>query len=203
MKISTDTINATRQQEERKADEKKTSDRFSQLQKSKQEASQAKSAGGKGDVGRDAQLKSPQTSPDSQSANHLALGDLSSHLSLASATADAAKTAQSSAATPPQVDQLTNEIGHQIDVLKQGGKTEGVNITFDSKTLEGLQVQIRPQNGEMAIRFVTQSENVSNLLSKHTGELREALTSKGVKIRNITISSSGTPVAGRSGYASA
>jgi flagellar hook-length control protein FliK len=202
MKISTDSINATRQQDERKADEQKKSDRFSKLMKSKNEANQAKSSSGKSDAGNGAQQKSLQTSPDSQSVNPLALGDLSSHLSLASTTPDTAKASQASAATPPQVEQLTNEISHQIDVLKQGGKTEGVNITFDSKTLEGLQVQIRPQNGEMAIRFVTQSENVSNLLSKHTGELREALTSKGVKVRNITISSQNAPVIRRGGYAS-
>lgn len=201
MNISPATINAAEHQDERKAEAKKTSDKFSQLLKHKNEASQAKNSE-KGDAG-DAQLKSQHASSDSQHVNPPAPGDSTSALHLIPVTADAAKLSRSSAAHSPQVEQLTNEIGHQIDILKHEGKTEGVNITFDSKTLEGLQVQIRPRDGEMGIRFVTQSENVSNLLSKHTGELREALKSKGVKIGNITISSHSRPMIGRNGYAGA
>jgi flagellar hook-length control protein FliK len=56
----------------------------------------------------------------------------------------------------------------------------------------------------LGIRFVTQSDNVSKLLSRHTGELREALKSKGVRIRNIAISSTHTaPVMQRNGRAGA
>jgi flagellar hook-length control protein FliK len=199
MRISTESVNEARQSAEHRVDEQKTSDRFSQLLKSKNEKSQEKQAGNKGDGG-DAPQKDSYGAIDLQSMNSLGADASVSRTSTSSTAADPGKIAQPGASAPSQIEKLTTEMGHQIDIFKQGGKAEAVNITFDSKALEGLQVQIRQQDGELAIRFVTQSENVSGLLGHHTGELREALTSKGVKIRNITISAHATPVTRRNGY---
>lgn len=199
MRISADTVSETKQTDTRRSNDKKTSDRFSQLMKSKKEQSREQQHGNKGDAAPPKSSGSQETA-SSQSANVLGVNDPTSRVPELQ-TADIEKTAQSGAGTAFQVEKLATEIGQQIDLVKQAGKTEGVNITFDSKTLEGLQVQIRQQDGEMAIRFVTQSENVSNLLSRHTGELTEALTGKGVKIRNISIGSHGVPVMRRNGYA--
>jgi flagellar hook-length control protein FliK len=203
MRISAESVNEARQNAEHRADQHKTSDRFSQLLKSKNEKSQDKQAGNKGDGG-DAQQKNPLAALGSTSVNPVDADASASRFSQASTPADAGKIAQSAASAPPQIEKLITEMGHQIDILKQGGRAEAVNITFDSKTLEGLQVQIRQQDGELAIRFVTQSDNVSKLLSSHTGELREGLTSKGVRIRNIAISSAhSSPVMQRNGHAGA
>ncbi len=202
MRISTESVNEVRQNAEHRADEQKTSDRFSQLLKSKNEKSQEKQTGNKGD-GSDAQQKDSSGAIDSESTNSLSADASASRLSPSSTATETGKIAQPANSAPPQIGTLATEMGHQIDIFHQGGRAEAVNITFDSKTLEGLQVQIRQQDGELAIRFVTQSENVSNLLNHHTGELREALTSKGVKIRNITISAHSTPLMRRNGHASA
>ncbi|HEY4048474.1 MAG TPA: flagellar hook-length control protein FliK [Acidobacteriaceae bacterium] len=191
MRISAESVNQAKQNAEHRVDEKKTSDRFSQLLKSKTEKSKEKQVGSKEDGG-DAQKKNPLAGLDLASMNALAADASASRLPQPSVAADPGKIAQPGASVPPEIDRLTTEMGHQIDIFRQGGKAEALNITFDSKTLEGLQVQIRQQEGELGIRFVTQSDNVSKLLSRHTGELREALMSKGVKIRNIAISNART-----------
>jgi flagellar hook-length control protein FliK len=202
MRISTESVNEARQSAEHRADEQKTSDRFSQLMKSKNEKSQEKQSGNKDSGGEDQQKNLPGAI-DLQSMNSLGADASVSRTSTSSAAPDPGKIAQPGASAPPQIEKFATEMGDQIDIFKQGGKAEAVNITFDSKTLEGLQVQIRQQEGDLAIRFVTQSENVSNLLSHHTGELREALTSKGVRIRNITISAHATSVMRKNGHAGA
>ena len=89
----------------------------------------------------------------------------------------------------PHITSLITELGHQIDVMKMNGKTNAVNMTFNSNTLQGLHVQIRRQEGgEVSIRFVTQSDSVSKLLAQHTDQLRETLSQKGMNIKNISIS---------------
>lgn len=203
MRISTESVNEARQDADHRMDKQKTTDRFSQLLKNKNEKNQEKQVGSKGDSGN-AQQKDSSGASDLQSMNSLSADTSASRFSQSSTAADLGKIAQPVTSAPLQMEKLTTEIGHQIDLFKQGGKAEAVNITFDSKTLEGLQVQIRQQEGELAIRFVTQSDNVSNLLSRHTGELREALTSKGIRIRNIGISSAhASPVMRRSEHADA
>lgn len=194
MRNSIESVNQIRQKDDRWTNEQKTSDRFSQLLKSKK--NQEQQVGDKED-GDDGQQKSRSTTLDLLSDN--AAG---SSLPQSSTAADPARITQPATIASSQIEKLTAEIGHQIDIVKQGGRLESVNITFDSKTLEGLQVQIRQQDGEMAIHFVTQSDHVSNLLSRHTGELREALTSKGIRIRNIAVSNAhASPVRQRSGHA--
>lgn len=202
MKISAESVNEARQNEERRIDDQKTSDRFSQLLKSKDDKNQAQPQGGKADVA-DSSQKVAAADLDPASGD-LAVVDPSVARSSLSSAADAGKIAQPGTSALEQIEKLTTEISHQIDVFKQEGGAHAVNITFDSKTLEGLQVQIRQHDGEMAIRFVTQSDHVSKLLSHHTGELREALAGKGVRIGNIAITNPrNLPVMQRNGHAGA
>lgn len=190
MRITTESVSESARSARNRTDEQKTSDRFSQLLKSKKEESQANQTANKEDKVDAHQTVGPATL-DPLSANPLG-ADVGASFSQSSTTANAGKVAQSDASAASQIDKLGTEVSHQIEIVRQDGKAEAINITFDSKTLEGLQVQIRQQDGQLAIRFVTPSDNVSNLLSRHTGELQEALTSKGVKIRNIAISKSHT-----------
>lgn len=201
MRISTEPVNQIRQKADRWSNEQKTSDRFSQLLKSKNEKNQEQQVGDRED-GDDGRQKSRSSTFDLLSGNPAGTDAAASSLPQSSTAADPGRITQPATIASSQIEKLTAEIGHQIDIFKQGGRLESVNITFDSKTLEGLQVQIRQQDGAMAIHFVTQSDNVSNLLSGHTGELREALTSKGIRIRNIAVSSThASPVRQRSGHA--
>jgi len=203
MKISAESVNEARQNEERRIDDQKTSDRFSQLVKSKDDKNQTQPQGGKADVA-DSPSKGPAADADPGSGNLAAVDPSVARSSLSSGIPDAGKIAQPATSAPEQMEKLTTEISHQIDVFKQEGGAHAVNITFDSKSLEGLQVQIRQHDGEMAIRFVTQSDHVSKLLSRHAGELREALTGKGVRIGNIAITNPRhSPVMQRSGHAGA
>jgi flagellar hook-length control protein FliK len=203
MKISAESVNEARQNEERRVDEQKTSDRFSQLLKGKDDRSQGQQTASKAD-GADGQLKSPSIIAGAESGNLSGVDASVARTSVVPDPADAGKIAQPGSAAAAQIDKLTTEIGHQIDIFRQEGGAQAVNITFDSRTLEGLQVQIRQQDGELTIRFITQSDNVSKLLGRHTGELREALAGKGVRIGNIAITSTRhSPVLRRSEYAGA
>ncbi len=101
-------------------------------------------------------------------------------------TADTVKSAEPGAAAA-DIQALAAEVGAHIDLHGQSGTTQTLNMTFDSKTLQGLQVQIRRQDGEVAIHFIAQSDSVASLLKNHVSELRDTLTSKGVKVGLIAV----------------
>jgi flagellar hook-length control protein FliK len=189
MRISEQSINDARLNSDNRIDDQKTSNRFSQMLKSKDQKQREdeKDTKNKKDS-QDSHQNNSSVAAQPVPATPFIAGDSS-----LSTTSGPSKTSQSVASTPLQIEKLVTEMGHQIDIFKQDGTAGAINITFDSKTLEGLQVQIRQQDGQLAIRFVTQSDNVSNLLSQHTGELRDALANKGVKIRNIAVSNTLTP----------
>jgi flagellar hook-length control protein FliK len=178
MKIFERAINASAIKTDNPIEEQKRSDRFSQLLKSNDRKDQKNAK----DVRKNKQVPQVETmTPNS----------INPDPSLISASRDVVAPAQGDASKPEaansQIERLVNELGHQIDLFRVDGKTNAINITFSSKTLEGLHVQIRQQEGELAIRFVTQSDTVAKLISRHTDELRESLVGKGVKIRNIAI----------------
>jgi flagellar hook-length control protein FliK len=87
------------------------------------------------------------------------------------------------AATPaPQVlDGLVQEIA------VVAGKDPRVEIQFNSKTLEGLNVHIAKQGDEIAIRFLTASDSVARLLSQNTGQLTQSLQAKGIHVAPIQV----------------
>jgi hypothetical protein len=95
---------------------------------------------------------------------------------------------------PPDIQKLAEEFGHQIQLHQLGNKTQMVDITFHSKTLPGLKVQIQQSKGQLAIRFLSQSISTTQLLAKHTAHLQEALESKGLNIASITLAGSRYPM---------
>jgi flagellar hook-length control protein FliK len=111
------------------------------------------------------------------------------------------ETSRASATELSQIEELANELGAHIESSKEATGARMLNITFDSKTLEGLNVQIRQQGQDISIHFVTQSAHISELLHRHTAKLRNTLTKKNAKVTEIRISNSfsrGTPQ--RKGY---
>jgi hypothetical protein len=95
---------------------------------------------------------------------------------------------------PPDIQKLAQEFGHQIQLHQLGNKTQMVDITFHSKTLPGLKVQIQQSKGGLAIRFLSQSVSTTQLLAKHTASLQEALESKGLNVASITLAGSRYPM---------
>ena len=96
----------------------------------------------------------------------------------------------------PSEPKLAEEFGHQIELHQLGNKTQAVDITFHSKSLPGLKVQIRQTRGQLAIRFLSQSVSTTELLSKHTANLQEALEDKGLRVASITLAGSRYPTSG-------
>ena len=99
----------------------------------------------------------------------------------------------------PDINKLAAEIVRQFETLHYGGKVQGVNLTFNSEALQGLQVQIRQHQDDVAIRFVTNSESLSKLLTQNADRLRETLSQKGVRVKGIAVSAQAYGVLGRLG----
>jgi Flagellar hook-length control protein FliK len=99
-------------------------------------------------------------------------------------------------AVPPDIHKLVEEFGHQIQLHQLGSSTHTVDITFHSKTLPGLKVQIRRSKGQLAIRLLSQSISTTQLLAKHTAGLKETLENKGLNIASVTLSGSRYPMNG-------
>lgn len=93
----------------------------------------------------------------------------------------------SSANTPPQLHKLADELGQQIELHRTAASVRGIDITFHSRSMAGLQVQIREEKGELAIRFLAPSANSSLLLSRHSRDLKESLVNRGLRIRNVVV----------------
>jgi hypothetical protein len=93
-------------------------------------------------------------------------------------------------AVPQDIQKLAEEFGHQIQLHQVSNNAQVVDITFHSKTLPGLKVQIQHSKRQLAIRFLSQSVGTTQLLAKHTAGLREALESKGLNIASITLAGS-------------
>jgi flagellar hook-length control protein FliK len=169
---------------------KKSTDRFSQVYKKTEAHGKAP---GDDKAKGEAQAKKLSKDGSPASSTSLPLRNGGENSSTPPTPQEAQRSSKSGgSASSSQIHSLASEMSHHIEVFKQDGLTKGVNLTFDSKTLEGLQVQIRQQDGKMTIRFVTQSDSIAKLLSRHTDGLRDGLTSKGVSISNIAIARGGT-----------
>jgi Flagellar hook-length control protein FliK len=94
----------------------------------------------------------------------------------------------------PDIQKLAEEFGHQIQLRQLAGNSQMVDITFHSKTLPGLKVQIKQSKGQLAIRFLSQSISTTQLLAKHTASLQATLESKGLNIASITLAGSRYPM---------
>jgi flagellar hook-length control protein FliK len=87
-----------------------------------------------------------------------------------------------------QIQNIAGEIVSEIRSARNKDGSRSVEIEFDSKTLQGLQVMIREQQGTLSILFSTQSENVAALLNNHKPDLISALASDGFKTGSISTS---------------
>jgi flagellar hook-length control protein FliK len=90
--------------------------------------------------------------------------------------------------SPPQdIDRLTGEMVDEIQTFQSADGSRSIELSFNSRTLDGLQVTIQALGGELGIRFATQSEQVARLLSQHSDQLQQALEHRGLRVGGIKI----------------
>jgi hypothetical protein len=97
---------------------------------------------------------------------------------------DLAPSATATAAAAPDVRDLD---GLVQEIAAVAGTDPKVEIQFNSKTLQGLNVQIGKQRDEISIRFLTASDSVAQLLSTNTDRLSQALEAKGLHVAPIQV----------------
>lgn len=184
-------LTETQQQRQEKKDVQRSSDRFESLLDSqrrqqqkfdkvaeKSEKKQALELRNKAGFAPLAGLGEAANGVDSSSSRRVATGNIT----------------EPTPTIPPDIQKLAEEFGHQIQLHQLGNTTQMVDITFHSKTLPGLKVQIQQSKGQLAIRFLSQSISTTQLLAKHTARLQEALESKGLNIASISLAGSRYPV---------
>lgn len=89
-------------------------------------------------------------------------------------------------AKPPEIEQLASEIVERISVHRTGGAPV-IDIQFNAKTLAGLQVQVRSDQGAVAVNFLAPAPRIAKLLDNNLGKLRSALEEKGVRLAKIAV----------------
>jgi hypothetical protein len=75
----------------------------------------------------------------------------------------------------------------EIVVVTAPGNHASVDIQFDSRTLEGLHVQVRKTSDSVEVRFSTASEAVSRLLTANVDALTQALAQQGFAAPAVSV----------------
>jgi flagellar hook-length control protein FliK len=82
---------------------------------------------------------------------------------------------------------LTDNLVQEILVINRGSGSQEVHIQFDSKTMDGLRVQIQRENGVLSVKLMSQSDESAKLLSSNADQLAAALQAKGVQVATIQV----------------
>ncbi len=93
---------------------------------------------------------------------------------------------QSSAPTRSEAADIQALVQEILVVSKPDGQ-QSVEIQFNSKSLDGLNVKISQEQNQIAIRFSTASASVSELLSRNLDQLSDGLQRKGVQLAPIQV----------------
>jgi cytoskeletal protein RodZ len=188
----------TQQARQNRRDAQKSSDRFSSLLDS-----HTRQQSESDDVVRRADRAQTTKERETEALHpHSAVHDALSGVAASEAPVARVEVDEASAPaanTPAQVEKLAEELGHQIQLHRVSGNAHGIDITFQSRSLAGLQVQIREEKGKLAIRFLAPSASTSQLLSRHSQSLRDSLADRGLRIQNIVIANGHAPAASPGG----
>jgi hypothetical protein len=179
----------TQQQRQEKKDVQRSSDRFANmLDSQKKQQQQFDALANKANKEQALKLET-----NAETASSAAFEEVSARSGSSSAQIETSNLAAPTPTVPQDIQKLAEEFGHQIQLHQLGNKTQMVDIAFQSKTLPGLKVQIQHSKGRLAIRFLSQSVATTQLLAKHTANLKQALESKGLNIASITLAGSRYP----------
>jgi flagellar hook-length control protein FliK len=92
----------------------------------------------------------------------------------------------SSTPAASNIEHLATEIVDHISSREANG-AQVVEIQFNSKTLDGLRVDVRSQQGLVSVNFSTSAPHVTDLLNDNIGSLRSALETKGVRVARLRV----------------
>jgi len=90
--------------------------------------------------------------------------------------------------------EVIRNLVREILVVTEPRGRQTVDVQFNSTTLDGLRVRISREEDKIAIRFLTASAAVSDLLSRNADQLSEALQAKGLHVVPIQVELSAGPV---------
>lgn len=188
----------TQQTQQNRKDVQKSSDRFSRLldthAQQQRESDEVVRRADKAQMVKERETEVLHPGPAVQDAlPGVPAGDAS----IARVEVDKAKAP--AANTPAQIQKLAEELGQQIELHRVGGNAHGIDITFQSRSLAGLEVQIRQEKGKLAIRFLAPSTNTSRLLNRHSQSLKDSLANRGLRIENIVIANGHAPATSSGG----
>lgn len=79
----------------------------------------------------------------------------------------------------PASSRLLDRLGAEITAALCTKDIKEVQIQFDSKTLAGLQVSIRSEQGKLLVKMQASNSEVANLLERNSTDLVERLAEKG------------------------
>lgn len=79
--------------------------------------------------------------------------------------------------TVERITALATEISAKIEPAAVGP----VTIKFDAKTFDGLEVQISRERGQLAVRLVSQTPEVAQILTSNVENLRHRLEERGYR----------------------
>jgi flagellar hook-length control protein FliK len=71
--------------------------------------------------------------------------------------------------------------------LVTSDERQDIHIQFDSRTLEGLQIQISKEHGNVSLQFVTSSVEVERILHRNMDQLTNSLSQRGVNLSSNRI----------------
>ena len=103
----------------------------------------------------------------------------------------AEQTSAQASETTASIQNLSGEIVGELRSVGHEGGAHTIDIQFDSKTLDGLHVQLSAKADALSIRFDAESPQVGALLSERTQELTMALERKGFRVNGLVINTKG------------
>jgi len=86
-----------------------------------------------------------------------------------------------------RIQALSDEMVEKVQASKDATGNDQVDIQFNSRTLQGLQVNISRNDAGVSIRFNTDSDQISQLLSQNVQALSQALAAKGIDVGDIRV----------------
>jgi flagellar hook-length control protein FliK len=95
--------------------------------------------------------------------------------------------------------EVIRNLVREILVVTEPRGRQTVDVQFNSTTLDGLRVRISREDDKIAIRFLTASASVSDLLSRNAAQLSEALQAKGLHVVPIQVELRAAPVSMEAG----
>ena len=103
----------------------------------------------------------------------------------------------------PASTRLLDNLGAEIATTLNTKDIQEVNIQFDSKTLAGLQVSVRSEQGKLLVKMQASNADVAHLLERNSTGLVERLAERGyagaeVRVARVIPKSASASVSGSS-----